>query len=177
MSPPSFEPLHKLGSNKKLQHQKLVQSTKIVNGTGNKYIHSDFLSFNLDVRDVNEKDLPESFDYRNQSVVGDVKDQKQGSICYIFATIAAMESSYMLLMRDSGKLKPGELVHFSEMDTLNCMVKLGIKNANDAIHEGGAKEDVFSWYWYRKKQNSKIDGLKLDKYTPPFSDEVAKVKR
>ncbi|KAH9403546.1 hypothetical protein TYRP_014725, partial [Tyrophagus putrescentiae] len=126
LSPPSFEPLHKLGSNKKLQHQKLVQSTKIVNGTGNKYIHSDFLSFNLDVRDVNEKDLPESFDYRNQSVVGDVKDQKQGSICYIFATIAAMESSYMLLMRDSGKLKPGELVHFSEMDTLNCMINASL---------------------------------------------------
>ncbi len=120
----------------------------------------------MKVDDVN--DIPTSFDYRNQSVIGEVKKQV-GETCFIFAAIAAIEASYMLLMRGTGKLKPGELVHFSEMDTVNCLIKMGIKTKDEIFSKGGRPSDTFGEL-YKKDYPQSVGGIKLDKNAPPLTD-------
>lgn len=129
----------------------------------------------MDVSDVNYSDLPDYFDYRNQSVVSNVKDQLTSPICYIFAAVGALESSYMLLQRRNGTLKSGEVIHFSEMDTVNCIVNLTIKPKSEIYNSGGWEDSVLHLYANRK--GIRIGGLKLDKYTPPFTDDWKKVKK
>ena len=135
------------------------------NGTGNHYPNGSF----FDVSDVSEADLPLSFDYRNQSVVGDIKDQSSAGTCYAFASLAAMESSYMLLLRGAGKLAPGQVVNFSEMDTVNCLIKLGYKkDASDAKAHGGSVELILEQVYGKNSEGRKLGGVKMDKDAPPY---------
>ncbi len=136
------------------------------NGTGNHYPNGTF----FDVSDVSEADLPLSFDYRNQSVVSDMKDQSFAGTCYVFASLAAMESSYMLLLRGTqGKLAPGQVVNFSEMDTVNCLIKLGYKkDASDAKAHGGSVELILEQVYGKDSEGRKLGGVKMDKDAPPY---------
>ena len=138
------------------------------NGTGNHYPNGGF----FDVSDVSEADLPPSFDYRNQSVVGDVQMQDYANTCYAFASVGALESSYMLLLRGmpQGKLAPaGQVVNFSEMDTVNCLIKLGYKkDAHDAIDRGGSVELILEQVYGKDSEGRKLGGVKMDKDAPPY---------
>ena len=146
------------------------------NGTGNHYPNGGF----FDVSDVSEADLPPSFDYRNQSVVGDVQMQDYANTCYAFASVGALESSYMLLLRGmpQGKLAPGQVVNFSVQDTVNCLIKLGYKkDANDAVARGGTAEMILEELYYAGNSGprAKLGGIKLDTDAPPYDFHKVKV--
>ncbi len=85
-----------------------------------------------------------------------------------------MEASYMLLLRGTGRLKPGELVYFSEMDTVNCLVKKGHIHSNTAFEEGHDEKLVFDKL-YKKDDYRAIGGVKLEKNAPPFTKDRTKV--
>ncbi|KHJ42335.1 papain family cysteine protease [Trichuris suis] len=61
--------------------------------------------------------LPEQFDWRNVSgvnYVSDVRDQRHCGSCYIFASVAVLESRYRILTQNEEKPT------FSPQDVLNC---------------------------------------------------------
>ena len=143
--------------------QELVKS-----GIGNNFPGDS--SFNIS--DVSEQDLPPSFDYRTQAVVGRVKEDQKSEAPYasaVFASIAALEASYMLLMRGTeGKLAPGQLVHFSEQDTVNCLLKFGYREAaQEATYSSGFEHIVLGELY--GSGSKRLVGIKLESDAPPYN--------
>ena len=86
------------------------------------------------------KNLPKKYDYGSKGFVSEVKDQGTCGSCFLFATVAAIESSYMLKHNKKG-------ISLSEMATWNCMMKDG--NYQDGTcHKGG--NPLFVLYTARK---------------------------
>ena len=146
----------------------------VKSGIGNNFPGDS--SFNIS--DVSEQDLPPSFDYRTQAVVGRVKEDQKSEAPYasaVFASIAALEASYMLLMRGTeGKLAPGQLVHFSEQDTVNCLLKFGYREAaQEATYSSGFERIVLGELYGNGKINEKnisqLVGVKLESDAPPYN--------
>ncbi|KAH9636954.1 hypothetical protein HF086_008215, partial [Spodoptera exigua] len=79
--------------------------------------------------DLPRVNVPDSFDWRQRNVVTRVKDQGECGSCYAFSATGAVESQYAI--------KHGQLVEFSEQQTLDC----------DKVSHGcggGLMTDVFS---------------------------------
>ncbi len=141
---------------------------QIKSGIGNNF--PDDSSFNIS--DVSEQDLPPSFDYRTQAVVGRVKEDQKSEAPYasaVFASIAALEASYMLLMKGTeGKLAPGQLVHFSEQDTVNCLLKFGYREAaQEATYSSGFERIVLGELY--GSGSKRLVGIRLESDAPPYN--------
>lgn len=72
--------------------------------------HNSYRQCLFAVDDV--KDLPETFDWRDQNAVSKIKDQGTCGDCFIFASVGALESQYMIHENTE--------YAFSEQSILNC---------------------------------------------------------
>ena len=102
--------------------------------------------------------LPKAFDYRDKHVVAPVKDQSTCGACFLFGTMAAIESAYMLKYKKQN-------VAFNEMDLWNCLV------ARDKYHSttceaGGDPSDVL----FSAMDRGVILMNQGDKYTYKYKD-------
>ena len=107
------------------QQQDQQQETKSTIQTATKHLSAEFDTFEVD--DISDDQVPESFDYRDQGVVGVIKDQGGGNTCFLFAATAALESSYMLKHRK--ELRNGnstKIISFSEKDAYNCLAATAV---------------------------------------------------
>lgn len=86
--------------------------------------------------------LPESFDYRNEGVVSEIKNQDVCGACWLFASIAAIESAYMIKAKNENKENKG-IVSLSEMYTADCLKKENFGNVCKGGQPSKAYGDSF----------------------------------
>jgi len=85
-----------------------------------------------------EQVLPQSFDWRNQKVVTEVKDQGMCGSCWAFAGIATIESAYAIFNNLTGN----ELIEFSEQEMIDCVT--GYPYYSNGC-DGGTALDVYRY--------------------------------
>ena len=152
------------------QQQPNQQPTKSTIQTATKHLSAEFDTF--DVNDISDDQVPDSFDYRDQGVVSVIKDQGGGNTCFLFAAIAALESSYMLKhrkeLRGSGGSGGGnstKIISFSEKDAYNCLAATEVLS-NPA--NGGHVLALYNLY----KKNRDRSGLIFTEQAPDPYDFI-----
>ena len=95
---------------------------------------------------VNSSNLPKAYDLRNfggQNYVTPVKDQANAGTCWIFATMAALESH---LLKTEGKTYDFSTNYdFSENNLKNVMSNIGRQGINRTIMDGGNSNFALSY--------------------------------
>lgn len=131
---------------------------------------------------------PKILDWRNSTIVGPVKDQKQCGSCWAFSAVSALESQVMKKLRKS--------VSLSEQNMVDCVKNIGATDCCDGCM-GGEMYAVYQYllqlqngtdttekqYPYKavdqdcKKVESSISNVKITNFvTLPLGDEDAMEK-
>ena len=137
---PDFSKLNKLG---KLFHNKHHSSPKQKN---EKYSHPERCSPEMLSSD---KPIPKEFSWKDKGYVTPVREQGECGSCYVFSSVGAMESQYMINVEKKAK-------DFSVQTLLNCMHKPYVNTGTSNECQGGSELDVM---------NRMIEvGVSLEKY-------------
>ncbi|KAI2798157.1 hypothetical protein BLOT_013275 [Blomia tropicalis] len=98
--------------------------------------------------------IPDRFNWHDQGYVTPIRNQGLCESCYIFGTVAALESQYMLNVRK-------ETVSFSEQAILNCM------RPSNGYQSDGCKGGLMSDPMDRMKSI----GVTLQQYAPYYGEQ------
>jgi len=109
------------------------------------------------------KPLPQSFDWRDEHVVTEVKNQGICGSCWAFASIATIESAYAIKYN----LKDKDLIELSEQEMIDCITGYPYHSRGC---DGGSPLDVYEYatqlgvieeknYPYRNKNNTSVCSL------------------
>ena len=102
--------------------------------------------------------FPESFDWRNNGAVTDVKDQKTCGSCWSFSSTGALEGAY--------QIKTGTLKSFSEQQLVSCSNRKNRENPSTNMGcNGGMMDESFLWI-------EKNDGLCSEQDYPYVSGDT-----
>jgi len=132
-----------------------------------------FLSVN------NEKDLPESVDWRTAGYVTEVKNQGSCGSCWAFSTTGSMEGAWFK--------KNNALISLSEQDIMDCSWKFGNMGCNGGLMDNAFKylikaggDDTEASYPYTAKSshlcgfNKSTIGASISNFVDvPSQDEAA----
>ncbi|KAL4481964.1 hypothetical protein ABPG74_008053 [Tetrahymena malaccensis] len=125
---------------------------------------------------VDNSDLPESFDWRDKGIITPAKFQNTCGSCWTFATTGVIESQYAL--------KYGELLHFSEQMLLDCdNINQGCRgglmtDAYQYLQQTGGIQTADTYGDYKNKKDicnfdkTKVKAKVVDWYQIPENEET-----
>lgn len=120
---------------------------------------------------TNTLQMPETLDWRNSTIVGPVKDQKQCGSCWAFSAVSALESQLRKLLH-----KP---VSLSEQDMVDCVKNVGSMGCCYGCMGG----EMYAVYQYLlQNQNGTDDTEKqypyhaVDQVCNPVKSSISDVK-
>lgn len=96
---------------------------------------------------------PKNLDWRNSTIVGPIKDQKQCGSCWAFSAVSALESQVMKVLH--------KVVSLSEQDMVDCVKNVGTRDCCDGCMGG----EMYAVYEYLlQSQNGSDDTEKQYPY-------------